>query len=330
VSAKSISIRGAALLLAVAGVWLGPGAGQSPEKRWYKGNLHTHTLNSDGDSTPLDVATWYRDHRYHFLILTDHNYFTEIDGLNTTLGARDRFLLIPGEEVTSRHAGKPVHVNALAPDGLVAPAEGDSMSDTIRRNIEAILARNGLPSLNHPNFGWAMTSQDLIAVEKVTHFEVYNGHPRVNNEGGGGSEALDDMWNALLDAGRRVYGIAVDDAHHFKQLGPGFSNPGRGWVMVRAESLTAPAIIDALRRGEFYASTGVELASVNATDGELTLEIKPDADARYTTRFIGTGGKVLATSYELRASHRIDSGWVRARVDDSNGRRAWVQPAFAP
>jgi predicted metal-dependent phosphoesterase TrpH len=310
--------------------WLATRAQPPSEERWFKGNLHTHTLNSDGDSTPLDVATWYRDHRYHFLILTDHNYLTGVEGLNSTLGARDRFLLIPGEEVTSKHSGKPIHVNAFAPDGLVPPAEGNSIADTIQRNIDAILSRNGLPSVNHPNFGWAMTSRELIAVEKMTHFEVYNGHPATNDLGGGGGESLDEMWNALLDAGRRVHGIAVDDAHHFKQIGPGFSNPGRGWVMVRAAALTQAAILDALRRGEFYASTGIELAQVNSGGGRLAMEIKPQGDTRYTTRFIGPGGKVLAASFDLNPSHRISSGWVRARIDDSNGRTAWVQPVFAP
>ena len=57
-----------------------------PAGRWYKGNLHTHTLNSDGDSTPFEVATWYREHGYQFLVLTDHNYLTGVAGLNGTLG----------------------------------------------------------------------------------------------------------------------------------------------------------------------------------------------------------------------------------------------------
>ncbi len=64
--------------------------------KWYKGNLHTHTLNSDGDSTPLEVATWYREHGYQFLVLTDHNYLTDVTGLNSFMAASEKFLLIPG------------------------------------------------------------------------------------------------------------------------------------------------------------------------------------------------------------------------------------------
>src|SRR5213075_3272640 len=71
-----------------------------PQASWYKGNLHTHTLNSDGDSTPDDVAKWYREHGYRFLVLTDHNFLTNVDGLNALLGVSEQFLLIKGEEVT--------------------------------------------------------------------------------------------------------------------------------------------------------------------------------------------------------------------------------------
>ena len=69
--------------------------------RWYKGNLHTHTLNSDGDSTPEDVVRWYREHGYDFLVLTDHNFLTGVDGLNAVQGAAGKFLVVRGEEVTS-------------------------------------------------------------------------------------------------------------------------------------------------------------------------------------------------------------------------------------
>src|SRR5438128_9337936 len=83
-----------------------------PATKWYKGNLHTHTLNSDGDSTPAAVVSWYREHRYDFLVLSDHNYLTEVGGLNNLYGAKEKFLLVSGEEVTDSYKGKSIHVNA--------------------------------------------------------------------------------------------------------------------------------------------------------------------------------------------------------------------------
>ena len=92
--------------------------------RWYKGNTHTHTLNSDGDSTPDDVVRWYREHGYQFLVLTDHNFHTRVEGLNTLHAADDRFLVVRGEEVTSTAGGKPIHVNGLDAARLIGPQTG--------------------------------------------------------------------------------------------------------------------------------------------------------------------------------------------------------------
>src|SRR5919106_2797591 len=92
--------------------------------RWFKGNTHTHTLNSDGDSTPDEVVRWYREHGYHFLVLTDHNFLTSVDGLNALHGADERFLVVRGEEVTDRFGNKPVHVNGFAPKAFVRPTGG--------------------------------------------------------------------------------------------------------------------------------------------------------------------------------------------------------------
>ena len=105
-----------------------------------------------------------------------------------------------------------------------------------------------------------------MQVQRTRLFEIFNGHPQVNNEGGGGSPGLEEIWDRLLSSGRLMYGVAVDDAHHFKRPGdPLASGPGRGWVYVRAERLEARALVEAMERGDFYASTGVELATYEAT-----------------------------------------------------------------
>ena len=109
--------------------------------RWYKGNLHTHTLNSDGDSTPQDdVVRSYREHGYQFLVLTDHNYLTGVDGLNALHGADDKFLVVKGEEVTGRLGDKPVHVNGLDINRLVDPPTGSTVVEVTQRMVDAIRA----------------------------------------------------------------------------------------------------------------------------------------------------------------------------------------------
>src|SRR5687768_9734332 len=118
------------------------------QPRWFKGNTHTHTLNSDGDSTPDDVVRWYREHGYQFLVLTDHNFHTRVDGLNALHAADDRFLVVRGEEVTSTSGGKPVHVNGLDTASRVGSqtgAEGSSVVDVLQRSIDGIRTASGVP-----------------------------------------------------------------------------------------------------------------------------------------------------------------------------------------
>ncbi|HVR44548.1 MAG TPA: CehA/McbA family metallohydrolase [Thermoanaerobaculia bacterium] len=323
-----------ALVLIVSSVVLAiPAAAEEPALRWYKGNTHTHTLNSDGDSTPDEVVRWYREHRYHFLVLTDHNFLTPVDGLNAVHGAEEKFLVIPGEEVTDHFGSKPIHVNGLDLDHHVEPQGGESVADTIQRNVDAIRAADGVPHINHPNFGWAITEDDLRRVRRTKLFEIFNGHPLVNNQGGGGRPGLEQVWDALLTGGMLLYGIAVDDAHHFKRPGdPNASGPGRGWIVVRAAELSVPAILGAIEAGAFYASTGVELERVDSRADALEIAIRSSGDTAFTTTFIGSGGRTLLATGSNPASYRIrgDEGYVRAKVVDSNGRAAWVQPVLVP
>jgi hypothetical protein len=299
--------------------------------RWYKGNTHTHTLNSDGDSSPDEVARWYREHGYQFLVLSDHNYLTSVDGINALIGADEKFLLIPGEEITDRFGDKPIHINGLAVTQLVRPQGGASVADVIQRDIDAIRAANGLPSLNHPNFGWAVTAEDMKKLRNDRLFEIYNGHPLVNNEGGGGQPSLEEMWDDILSSGKLLYGLAVDDAHHFKRpWDPTASSPGHGWIYVRSARLAPRDIVEAIDRGDFYSSTGVELASLDVTPRRLSIQVRELPSSKYRIRFIGKHGQLLAEVAGPSASYDVKGteGYVRAVVHESNGKRAWVQPVM--
>src|SRR5687767_10615728 len=188
----------------IAGLALAVGAAlpaQTPGPRWFKGNTHTHTLNSDGDSTPDDVVKWYREHGYQFLVLTDHNFLTSVDGLNALHGADERFLVVRGEEVSARAGDKPIHVNALNPSRLVEAQSGTAVADVLQRNVDAIRSASGVPHINHPNFQWALTMEDMKQVRNNRLFEVYNGHPQVNQEGGGNVPGLEEVWDQILSSG---------------------------------------------------------------------------------------------------------------------------------
>ncbi len=270
------------------------------------------------------------------------------------------FVLVPGEEVTDAFEKKPIHINAINVERVVAPQHGGSVSETIANDIAAIVAegeRSGRPVLahiNHPNFGWGITVEEVASMPEERFFEVYNGHPSVRNEGDATHASMEELWDRALvlrleELGLGLlYGVATDDAHHYFDLRVGRANTGRGWVVVRAEELAPDALVRAMREGEFYASTGVALEDVRATAGSLTVDVAAEEGVRYTTRFVGTRraaegaqrevGEVLLETdadpavYEFRG----DELYVRAVVlsdrlhpnpyAEGDLKTAWVQP----
>lgn len=186
----------------------------------------------------------------------------------------------------------------------------------------------GIAQINHPNFGWAFGADELLKIEGATLLEIASGHPYVNMQGPPSVEA---MWDRLLTAGRRIWGVAVDDSHHLKRpWDTDVALPGKAWIMVRAEKREAAAILDAIRRGDFYASTGVELQEYAADAKSMRVKVKEKNLAHYVVQFIGPNGRVLQETQGASAAFALGSQpYVRAKVIDSNGRIAWCQPAFA-
>jgi hypothetical protein len=304
---------------------------QTPALKWFRGNTHTHTTNSDGDSAPEAVAEWYKKNGYDFLVFTDHEHITPVDELNTKLGDNGKFLLINGQEITDRFDQKPYHVNGLGLTKVVLPKRGTTIISNVQLNVDAVRAAGALPQINHPNFGWALTAAELAQIKGAALVEIHSGHPLVNMAGGGGVPSVESMWDTVLTGGMVIYAVAVDDVHHFKRLGDRTAaTPGHGWVMVRAAELSPKSILSALERGDFYASSGVELESYDVSEREMRVKVKEARGRKYTTYFIGAGGKVLQTSIELESVYRRKKGekYVRVKVVDSNGMIAWTQPVF--
>ena len=304
-----------------------------PKPQWFKGNIHTHTTESDGDDTPENVVRWYRQHGYDFLVLSDHNHLTLFD-----YGAgKRRFkkpLMVPGEEVSlSIHGAQtPIHINAIGISHVVEPIDAVETVPTIQANVDAIVSAGGIASLDHPNYLWSFDHEHIKQVTGASLLEVYNGHPVANIHGAPGKASYEEIWDGVLSAGRAIFGVATDDSHNYKDFHPGMANPGRGWVVVRAEELVSEAIVEGLAAGNFYASTGVELADLESSPEGVSLRIEQQVDFIYTTSFIGRGGETLAESSGLEASYepKGDESYVRAMVKNSSGGKAWTQPVFLP
>jgi hypothetical protein len=333
------------------------------EARWWRGNLHTHSLWSDGDDYPEMVADWYKQHGYNFLALSDHNIMAEgprwlelkaaaaIPGeirvrgggavlekylarfgpswveqretggkhevrlkplaeYRTLFEEPGKFLMIPSFELTSEWkreatAGQPelkgpVHINITNPRERFKPIRADNAVAIMQQSVDALAAQReqtGQPMfahINHPNFIWGITPEELMQVKGERFFEVYNGHASVHNAGDAAHVSMDKYWDIILarrlsELGLDVmYGVAVDDSHHYHAFGIGKSNSGRGWVMVRATHLTPASMILAMEAGDFYSSSGVTLTEVQRGPQTLAVTIAAQPGVTYTTQFIGT------------------------------------------
>ena len=213
---------------------------------------------------------------------------------------KDKFLLIQGEEISDHFGKSPIHLNANHVVEAIRPASGTSVTDTIQNNVDALIAQRErtrqpmMIHLNHPNFGWGITAEDLAPVRGENFFEVYNGHPLVNNPGDEVHASTERIWD-IINARRLtelklplLYGLATDDGHSYHHIPSRASEPGRGWVMVLADRLEPGSLIHAMEAGRFYASSGVTLEKVTTTATRLEVVVRPDPEATYTIEFIGT------------------------------------------
>jgi hypothetical protein len=305
---------------------------------WYRGNTHTHTINSEGDSTPDEVVRWYRQHGYDFLFITDHNMITDVGPLKALFGGGGQFLVLSGEEVTSNFGNFHVHINSLSPETGAEAQKGGTAREVLQKDLDAIQAAHGLAQINHPNFFCQLTADDIAGVKGARLLEIANMHLIVNSFGAGpDAPSAEEIWDKVLSTAVTLWGVASDDEHELaespkedpRDAGRG-ALPGRGWIVVRAEHLNADEVRKAIENGDFYASTGVEFQDLEITGRRIEIRIRTNDRfaVKYRTQFVGKNGRVLQDNTANPAIYAIkeDEGYVRARIIDSNGRYAWTQP----
>ena len=390
---------------------------------YWKGNLHTHSLWSDGDQFPEVVTAWYKRHGYHFLALSEHNLlprgekwinprtnryarrgggmdvyelyrkrfgddWVETREVNGELEVRlkplqefrplfeepGRFLMLESEEITINEPGNRVHVNVTNIAELILPQVRETIPATIEDTINTVLEqreRTGqpmIPHLDHPNWRDGIPVEDMVEVENLRFFEVYNGSRTAQNLGDGRTiKDLDRMWDIML--ARRLgelnlgilYGLAADDAHDYEASARHIVRPGRGWIRVRSRFLTPERLIGAIEAGDFYASNGVTMRRIRSDGGQLSVEVEPEEGVTYTIEFIGTRrgydttreavlngtdrysdeiGVVLETVEGAKATYTFqgDELYVRAKITSSKPKEnwategememAWIQPVI--
>jgi len=299
---------------------------------WLKGNLHTHTTRSDGDATPDYVTQWYRDFGYDFVVLTDHQVRTSLEHLEK---APDGLIVIPGVELSGFAGDKPIHLCALGASGEPEPDQkwqARTAAEALQGMIDWALGHDAVPVASHPNFHYAWGAEDIAATRGCTLIEIYNGHGSCNFYAAGGMPSNEDVWQQLLCAGRRFFGVAVDDVHHFHKPWVGYrvAPPAKGWVVVDAAERSAEAILQALREGRFYSSTEIELAHYAVDGTRIVASIDAYHMLRYSIELIGPDGTVLHEVPDTEATIDISSAPrpCRLRMRSSHGGFAWCQPIW--
>lgn len=272
---------------------------------WLRGNLHTHTTVSDGDFEPAAIIAEYERRGYDFLALSDHDALVNHFDFQGATG----MTLIPADEITRNGP----HVLAVQIREVVPPEADRQLA------IDHANAQGGFAVLNHPNWQRHFNhfSQELMeALTGYLGIEIYNG---VIERLEGSSLAL-DRWDKLLAGGRRVWGFAHDDAHKPIDI-------ARGWNVAQARDRTGAAIVEALRAGRFYASTGVAIERIGVHENT----IRVDAPNAQRIRFLGAYGKEFRYVNAAEASYDVtgdEGNYVRVECFGPGVAMAWTQPLF--
>jgi len=273
---------------------------------WLKGQLHLHTTRSDGEQIPAEVVRDYERLGYDFIVFTDHNEIPASEDLKTPT----TMVLISGCEY--RGAG---NVPEIGISGITTKLPQEK---GLPDNVDLAAAHGQFLVFNHPNWHihhWPIEWLFRIA-GKGHAVEIYNA---AIEELQGPAEST-DVWDRLLSSGFRLGAVAGDDAHTYEHR-------NKAWVMVNAERSEA-AILDALRKGHFYASTGVHVSPIEVTNGELIFSSPNAQEIRVYAERNQMRARVVGN--RLAYAPRIDDVFVRAEIYgfDKGLIRAWTSPVY--
>lgn len=290
--------------------------------RFWRGNLHTHSNQSDGALHTGEVIQAYKVAGYDFLMLSEHFVDQFNFPVNDTREFRgNSFTTLIGVELHAPEtsAGELWHIVAAGlPFDFQAPQEGETGPQLANR----ARAAGAFIAIAHP--AWSRyTIEDGRALLPSAHaVEIYNHGCAVEND-------LGDGWylhDQLLNEGNRLTAIATDDAH--------FKTPDHfgGWVNVRAQSLDPDEILSSLKAGHFYASQGPEFYGIELTGKHITISCSPvdtiTVVCGNSRTCVKTGKSITSATFDLNKLNKgwllkKPSPWFRVTAIDHGGKKAW-------
>ncbi|MDO1585684.1 CehA/McbA family metallohydrolase [Rhizobium oryzicola] len=299
--------------------------------RWLKGNHHGHSIRSDGADTPEANISAYEAAGYDYFALSEHDVYVDPQDYQPST----KMIMLPAVEITTDRGQTLMFLGA---DGPTPAANTLTLPQVVRYVNE----RNGLFIADHPNWVYKPFTkhapvEELLAASEIGAIEIYTG----TIERFEGDPSSVDVWDWMLTKGRVVYGHATDDQH---------SPVDRflGWNRVQlreGEEATAKTIIEALRMGRFYASTGVTIDEIGTSTNGTEIIVESNAEE---LKWIVKGGMVADITkggsgrlsiHDIVEKDRIAHPWkrfqeakdvmyVRVEAIGPRGTKAWSQPFF--
>ncbi len=283
------------------------------EGNWYKGNLHTHTSNSDGELSPEEVVEGYKKHNYDFLAITDHNKVTVVEEC-----FRDNILLLAGIEIGVKSLPETAcHLVGINIEKVIeVPPKLKA-----QEGIDFLKGKGGEVILAHPYWSGS-TMEELFSIEGNLGIEVYNS-TCLRGIGKGLSSVY---WDALLAKGKLNWGFAVDDAHFVR------ADAYRGWIILKAAALNRESIISSIKKGLFYSSSGPEIKQVNFNGKRVYVHTSPVKVINFICdNFKGRsvwseyGKEFSEAEFEFKGEEK----YLRIECIDKNGETAWTNSLFS-
>jgi len=287
--------------------------------RFYKGNIHTHSTVSDGHLPVEDVCRVYREAGYDFLAITDHFMKAYDYKIADTRSCRtDEFTTIIGAELHTGETelGQLWHILAVGlPLDFAKTGENETGPELAQRAMQA----GAFVAAAHPQW-YTLTEADVISLGDIHAIEIFNGTSV------GHSDKAESwyMMDLMLARGRRYTACATDDAH----FDPRRRDTLLGWVHVKADELTPDTLLEALKTGDYYSSTGPKIYDIDVYTGDKIIVRCSPAERVYVTGIGWTSSYVSGNgliNVELDISN-FNSPYGRIVVRDDNGGRAWSNP----
>ncbi len=289
--------------------------------RFWKGNIHTHSNNSDGTLAPEAVCQRYAEAGYDFLAITEH--FMQRYGFPITDTRHLRtatFTTLLGAELHTGQAemGEQWHILSVGlPLDFAPPTNGETGAEIAARAVEA----GAFVSMAHPS-RCVLTENDAVALGNVHAIEIYNAGSADENDRA-------DSWpylELLLSRGHRYFAHAADDFHNL----PYRRDFAMGWVHVKAETLTPESLLTALKAGHFYSSTGPQIHDIQVNPGKSIYVRCSPVESIFATGTLARAARLHGlglTEAELDIS-KFTSPYCRVTLRDTQGRRAWSNPIW--